>query len=116
MALADAGSSGTTRTLKTTVFGTPSASVLDTKLAALCEARIAITGHRDLYGDTATKLRDRISKPAEGEHPRGLSCLADGADAMFAADQVIRLDHIESTEQSHMDASITMLGGVKRGT
>ena len=113
--------------------------------------RIAITGHRNLYGATADKIRaelhERLAQfiTAEGL-VTGVSCLADGADAMFAAavidvgarlvavvpaaeyrdglpaehwpeydrlltaaSEVTRLDHTESTEQSHMDASVTML-------
>ena len=49
--------------------------------------RIAITGHRALPDDTAGKVRDAISnqlgRDDDGE-VTGLSCLADGADQIFA--------------------------------
>lgn len=114
--------------------------------------RIAITGHRDLYDTTVEavdrELRERLNVVAAAGPLVGVSCLADGADAMFAAavvdaggkliavipasqyreglpsehwpeydrllaaaGEVIRLDHTESTEQSHMDASVAMLDG-----
>lgn len=51
--------------------------------------RIAITGHRDLYDTTADavehELRQRLSAVAAAGSLVGVSCLADGADAMFAA-------------------------------
>ncbi|REE99454.1 hypothetical protein [Thermomonospora umbrina] len=54
--------------------------------------RIAITGHRLLPAETealiAGALRDALGKPTEPA--TGISCLADGADALFA--QAI-LDH-----------------------
>ncbi len=109
--------------------------------------RLAITGHRGLPRETEqlvdTALREEIAgTPAVV----GLSCLADGADSLFAqavldqrgelvvivpaaryreglpeehhpvydallarASDVVRLDHVESTSQSHMDASIDMI-------
>lgn len=114
--------------------------------------RVAITGHRNLYDGTAdrirTELRNRLAALTAVGPVTGVSCLADGADAMFAeetlavggalvavvpaveyrdglpsehwptydrllaaASDVIRLDHTASTEQSHMDASVTMLDG-----
>jgi hypothetical protein len=48
--------------------------------------RIAISGHRGLPGATAALIRDAIDG-ALGEQPgplTGLSCLADGADQVFA--------------------------------
>lgn len=50
--------------------------------------RLAITGHRGLSKQTATlvdtALRHEISKRADDGALVGLSCLADGADALFA--------------------------------
>jgi hypothetical protein len=50
--------------------------------------RIAITGHRGLPGNTACKIRDAIRRELAGENSGGgligLSCLADGADQIFA--------------------------------
>lgn len=113
--------------------------------------RVAVTGHRDLYDTTAEAVQRELRKLLTEFDPpvTGVSCLADGADAMFAAavlelggslvavipaaqyreglpsehwpeydrliaaaSDVIRLDHTESTEQSHMDASVAMLEGV----
>ena len=112
--------------------------------------RVAITGHRNLYDTTAKNvaaaLRDSLADFAADGPVTGVSCLADGADAMFAAavldiggplivvipaeqyradlpaehwpeydrlmaaaTDIIELDHTESTEQSHMDASVAML-------
>jgi hypothetical protein len=49
--------------------------------------RIAITGHRGLPDDTVGKVRDAISdqlgRDDDGD-VTGLSCLADGADQIFA--------------------------------
>jgi hypothetical protein len=48
--------------------------------------RIAISGHRGLNADTAD-LIDRAIREKLSEHPdniTGLSCLADGADQIFA--------------------------------
>lgn len=49
--------------------------------------RIAVTGHRDLAGDTAslvdTEVRDFLRQYAPGFV--GISCLAGGADQIFAA-------------------------------
>ncbi len=111
--------------------------------------RLAITGHRGLPTDVTrlvdAALREEISKFAATDLV-GLSCLADGADTLFAcavldhggsliaivpatlyrdglpaehhsvydalfeqADQVIRLDHVESDSQAHMDASQRMI-------
>jgi hypothetical protein len=111
--------------------------------------RLAITGHRGLPDSTeqlvAAELRRAVAEHADGELV-GLSCLADGADTLFAeavldecgtliaivpaveyrdglpeshhpvydrllrgAFDVIRLDHVESTSESHMDASVRML-------
>jgi len=111
--------------------------------------RIAVSGHRGL-DDTTTRLVDEGIRAhlatIEGDLV-GLSCLADGADQIFAravldaggklvavvpavkyrdsslpesahaeyddllarAVDVHRLDHIESTSESHMDASRLML-------
>jgi hypothetical protein len=112
--------------------------------------RLAITGHRGLSGQTTTlvdaALRREISQRAKDGALVGLTCLADGADALFAtavldnggklhvivpareyrdrlpqthhatydvllaeAAGVIRLDHIESNSEAHMDASQRML-------
>ena len=48
--------------------------------------RIAITGHRGLPDDTARKVREAISRQLADENGAltGLSCLADGADQIFA--------------------------------
>lgn len=114
--------------------------------------RIAVTGHRDLYGTTADsvkrELRTTLKRLAGDGELTGVSCLADGADQWFAqavldlsgvlevvvpaaeyrdglpaeayadydrllalASGVRRLDHRQSTEQSHMDASMAMLDG-----
>jgi len=112
--------------------------------------RLAVTGHRGLSEATATlvdaALRSEISKRAEDGALVGLSCIADGADALFAkavldnrgmlhvivparnyreglpedhhatydaliaaAGEIIRLDHVESDADAHMDASLRML-------
>ncbi len=111
--------------------------------------RIAISGHRGLndpveqYVDAA--IRSYLVQQTS-THLVGISCLADGADQIFAraildaggrldviipakeyrdslpaearatyddllerAAEVVRLDHRESTSESHMDASRTML-------
>lgn len=111
--------------------------------------RIAITGHRGLTPEVESlidrAIRNELNQLSVG-HLVGLSCLADGADQIFAravvdlggelevivpaaryrdalpefahrgyddllsrAGVVHRLDHVESTSQSHMDASIEML-------
>jgi hypothetical protein len=111
--------------------------------------RIAISGHRGL----APEVEDHVAHAIREELSRfvaddlvGLSCLADGADQIFARavvnlggalevfvpaeryrdalpepahreyDELIsraiavhRLDHVESTSESHMDASVQML-------
>jgi hypothetical protein len=50
--------------------------------------RLAVTGHRGLSEKTPAlvdaALRSEISKRAEGSALVGLSCIADGADALFA--------------------------------
>lgn len=110
--------------------------------------RIAITGHRGLPGEVEVlvdrALRAELTRYAEGLV--GISCLADGADQLFAravldlggeleavvpaaryrdelpaeahngydellsrASRIRRLNHEESTAQSHMEASIEML-------
>ncbi len=110
--------------------------------------RLAITGHRGLPTATADlvdgELRHLIGTYSDLV---GISCLADGADALFAqavldhggsvlaivpathyrdglpedyrpiyddlfqrAADVVQLQHVESTEQAHMDASDAMLG------
>lgn len=50
--------------------------------------RVAVTGHRDLYDITAENvrqaLRELLRGIADGEALTGVSCLADGADQMFA--------------------------------
>ena len=112
--------------------------------------RLAITGHRSLSEATTAlvdaALRSAISKRAEDGALVGLSCLADGADALFAraildyggalhvivparnyrdglpddhhttydaliaqAAAIVRLGHIESDSDAHMDASMHML-------
>lgn len=109
--------------------------------------RIAITGHRDLPDRTAA-LVDRELRQTVAAHDEltGLSCLADGADQLFAravldhgghlevivpaakyrdglppeahpaydelyaaAARVHRLDFTESTSESHMQASRSMI-------
>ncbi|MGF1655313.1 MAG: hypothetical protein ACFCUP_18570 [Actinomycetales bacterium] len=52
--------------------------------------RIAVTGHMNLTPETTTLVRaalhDRLREAAGDEEPLvGLSCLAEGADALFAA-------------------------------
>ncbi len=111
--------------------------------------RLAITGHRGLNEKTTAlvdaALRSEISKRGKDGRLIGLSCLADGADALFArgvldngsvlhvivpahkfreglpeeyhatydalmaeAAEVIRLNHVESDSDAHMDASLRM--------
>src|SRR5262245_26332954 len=111
--------------------------------------RVAITGHRGLPADVESlvyqAIRAELSQLTD-HNLVGLSCLADGADQIFAraildedgalevivpaasyrealpeqahrtydelmsrAATVIRLDYVESTARSHMDASIEML-------
>jgi hypothetical protein len=111
--------------------------------------RIAVSGHRGFSPDVEAVV-DRAVRaelaPHSGDEIVGISCLADGADQIFASavldaggklevvvpaaryrdalpDQahqgydslldravaVHRLDHVESTSESHMDASIEML-------
>ena len=112
--------------------------------------RLAVTGHRGLSEETTRRvdvaLRSEISQRTENDTLVGLSCIADGADALFArgvldnggvlhvivpahkfreglpaeyhatydaliadAAEVIRLDHVESDADAHMDASLRML-------
>lgn len=112
--------------------------------------RLAVTGHRGLSETTTAlvdaALRSEVSKRAEDGLLVGLSCIADGADALFAkavldhggalhvvvpahkyreglpedhhatydaliakATKIIRLDHVESDSDAHMDASLRML-------
>jgi hypothetical protein len=114
--------------------------------------RLAVTGHRGLPEKTAklidAALRNEISKRAKASPLIGLSCIADGADTLFAkaildnggalhvivparkyreglpedhhatydalianAAETIRLDHIESDSEAHLDASLRMLAG-----
>lgn len=111
--------------------------------------RIAVSGHRGLTSDVgaliAQAIRAELASYADGRLV-GISCLADGADQIFAraileiggkleilvpaqlyrdalpeyahheydalfdrADSVTCLDHVDSTPESHMDASIEML-------
>jgi len=111
--------------------------------------RIAISGHRGLSSAVEDfvdrKIRDELSRFDPGDLV-GLSCLADGADQIFAraivdlggklevfvpalqyreslpaqaldeyddllsrAVKVHNLDHVESTSESHMGASVQML-------
>jgi len=112
--------------------------------------RLAVTGHRGLSERTTAlveaALRSEISRRAEDGTLVGLSCIADGADALFAravldhggalhvvvparkyrdglpkeyhatydaliaeAAEIIRVDHIESDSDAHMNASLRML-------
>lgn len=112
-------------------------------------ARIAVSGHRGLPADTV-RLVDEAVRAALAEHDPGhligISCLADGADQIFAravtdrggalevvvpalryreglpveshpeyddlmrrAVRVHRLDFVESTSESHMEAARLML-------
>lgn len=112
--------------------------------------RLAVTGHRGLSETTTAlvdaALRSEVSKRAEDGPLVGLSCIADGADALFAkavldhggtlhvvvpahkyregfpeshhatydaliakATEIIRLDHVESDSDAHMDASLRIL-------
>jgi hypothetical protein len=113
--------------------------------------RIAISGHRGLSPEVenfvARAIRDELSRFPVDDLV-GVSCLADGADQLFAravvdlggklevivpasqyrdalpaqslreydelisrAVSVNRLNHTESTSESHMDASVQMLDG-----
>lgn len=116
--------------------------------------RLAITGHRGLP-KTTTRLVDSALRAQLATYSPtdlvGYSCLADGADSLFAqavldhggrltvivpaaqyrdglpeehhpvydallaqASNVIRLDHVESTAQAHMDASLRMIDEADR--
>ena len=111
--------------------------------------RLAVTGHRGLPQRTIELVRAALRAELEKyEGPVvGVSCLADGADALFAravldrggtlvvivpavnyrdalpedhhatyddllsrASEVVRLDFPDSTSESHMTASIEMIG------
>lgn len=116
--------------------------------------QIAITGHRELPEPTMNLVNAAIRQWLAGHTDTalvGLTCLADGADSIFAqavldasgslvvvvpaaeyrdglpaehhpgydalisrAAEVVRLGHRESTPQSHMDASMHMLGRADR--
>lgn len=114
--------------------------------------KLAITGHRGLPGDTEQLVDAAIRQEiATFSEVVGLSCIADGADSLFAqavldrggelvvivpavqyreglpeghhqvydalmarASDVVRLNHVESTSQSHMDASLEMLDRADR--
>lgn len=114
--------------------------------------RIAVTGHRGLPEATQRLIDAEIrTRLAAYDDLVGLSCLADGADQVFAravldaggqlevvipaaeyrdglpveswpeydtllgrATNVHPLEHVESTEQAHMDASRFMLGCADR--
>jgi hypothetical protein len=112
--------------------------------------RIAVSGHRGLLPDVAALIdkavRAELAPVAADGQLVGLTCLADGADQIFAravldlggqievyvpaakyrdglpadarptydqllsrAAKVYRLDHHDSTAESHMDASVAML-------
>lgn len=110
--------------------------------------RLAITGHRGLTQATNDLVDEalRAELRKQSGEIMGLSCLADGADSLFArvvldqggslvvivpaanyrnglpqvhhqtydellhkATEVVRLNHSESTPESHMDASIKMI-------
>ncbi|PRW64718.1 hypothetical protein [Actinopolyspora mortivallis] len=114
--------------------------------------KLAITGHRGLPNETEqlvdTAIRQEIANLSEIV---GISCLADGADSLFAravldhggelvvivpaaqyreglpedhhsvydallarASEVVRLSHVESTSQAHMEASLEMLSRADR--
>ena len=115
--------------------------------------RIGITGHRGLAPEVTAWVRAALTADLlqAGDGLVGVTCLADGADQLFAravlrsggrlhvivparryredlpaachgeydellaaATAVERLDHEESTEQAHMDASAAMIGQVDR--
>lgn len=114
--------------------------------------RFAVTGHRGLPRETAELVDAALREEIGGTSGLvGVSCLADGADALFAqavldrggrlvaivpaaqyrdglpaehhpvydallarAAEVVRLDHVESTSQSHMDAGLAMLDRADR--
>lgn len=114
--------------------------------------RFAVTGHRGLPRETAQVVDAALREEISGTSGLvGVSCLADGADALFAqavldrggrlvaivpaaqyrdglpaehhpvydallarAAEVVRLDHVESTSQSHMDAGLAMLDRADR--
>jgi hypothetical protein len=111
--------------------------------------RLAVTGHRGLSAATSSlisaALHTEINRRTN-DGLVGLSCLADGADTLFAeaildhggalhvivpakkyrdglpaqhhpiydtliaqAEEIVRLDHVESDPDAHMDASLRML-------
>lgn len=113
--------------------------------------RLAVTGHRGLDLQTTKAVTREIRAIVAGVDAGdlvGVSCLADGADTIFArevldhggrlvaivpaeqyrdglpdahhpvydallgsASEVVVLDHVESTEQAHMDAGLRLLDG-----
>src|SRR5262245_31608459 len=56
------------------------------KAAGLAERRIAISGHRGLPGQTADLVEKaiRVALEEAGSGVTGISCMADGADQIFA--------------------------------
>lgn len=114
--------------------------------------KLAITGHRGLPGETEQLVDAALREEIAGiREVVGVSCLADGADTLFArsvldhggvliaivpaaryreglpeehhpaydaliarASEVVRLNHVESTSESHMDASLDMLNRADR--
>jgi hypothetical protein len=115
--------------------------------------RIGITGHRGLDPAVTAWVRAALAADLSqaGDGLAGVTCLADGADQLFArtvlqaggrlhvivparryreglpadchgeyddllaaATAVEHLDHEESTEHAHMDASAAMIGQVDR--
>ncbi|GAB3672879.1 hypothetical protein [Saccharopolyspora tripterygii] len=114
--------------------------------------RLAITGHRGLSAEVEQLVEVALREEVAGTPGLvGVSCLADGADSLFAqavldhggdliavvpaamyrdglpeehhpiydallgrASEVVRLDHVESTEKSHMAGSLEMLDRADR--
>jgi hypothetical protein len=114
--------------------------------------KFGITGHRELDDDTTRLVKSSIKailSEYSGPDLIGVSCIADGADSIFArsvldaggklivivpaaeyrdglpashhdtydgllnqASEVVRLEHTESTAESHMDASMSMIAKV----
>lgn len=58
----------------------------DSKAAGLAERRIAVSGHRGLPGPTADLVEKaiRVALEETGSAVTGISCMADGADQIFA--------------------------------
>src|SRR6266496_2525693 len=83
--------------------------------------RIAVSGHRGLNARTTHLIDEAIRETLSGYQAdvTGMSCLADGADQIFAravydgllgrAVAVRRLPFTESTAESHMAASKLMV-------